>query len=412
MPQSAGDVEIAVVGAGAAGIAAARALTAQGKSVLVLEARDRVGGRAWTRNAGGYALDFGCGWLHSADDNILSGLAREHALRIDTSLPPWMRRERHNFPPEELKQFQTAQQEFEERLDEEAHALDDCAASALLDPRCRWNPLLNALSTFSNGVELDRLSVKDVFAYSDSGINHRVVQGMGRLMQRLAEDLPIRTGCPVSHIDHSGKTIRLSTPKGEIVCNRLIVTLPTHVLALGGVRFSPPLDDKLHAAARLPLGFANKIFLHVRRPDLLPEDTFMFGHRDRAETGSFHFRPFGLPIIEGYFGGSHARDLEQAGTEGFAAAAIDELAAGLGSDWRKRVVPLGSSAWVNDPYAMGSYSAALPHGSDQRAVLAKPHDARIFFAGEATSPHYFSTAHGAYESGVRAADEILGHKSY
>jgi monoamine oxidase len=127
----------------------------------------------------------------------------------------------------------------------------------------------------------------------------------------------------------------------------------------------------------------------------------------RTAMGTFHLRPFGKPCIEGFFGGRFARELEDAGAGAFAAHAIDEVVALLGSDFRRKLKPLAESRWAHDPFARGSYSHALPGHAGDRAVLAAPVDGQLFFAGEATSPEFFSTAHGARDSGVRAAGEVL-----
>src|SRR4029079_19550719 len=128
----------------------------------------------------------------------------------------------------------------------------------------------------------------------------------------------------------------------------------------------------------------------------------------RTAMGSFHLRPFGQPCIEGYFGGSYARSLEDAGEGALAAESINEIVSFLGNDFRRKLKPLKESRWAHDPFARGSYSHALPGHSGKRAALAAPVDGRLFFAGEATSPNFFSTAHGAHDSGVRAAGEVLG----
>jgi monoamine oxidase len=127
----------------------------------------------------------------------------------------------------------------------------------------------------------------------------------------------------------------------------------------------------------------------------------------RAKMGTFHLRPFGQNCIEGYFGGTFARELEDAGSGAFAAQSIDEIVAMLGNDFRRRLKPLAESRWAHDPFARGSYSHALPGRAGDRAILAAPIDERLFFAGEATSPNFFSTAHGALESGQRAAREVM-----
>src|SRR6202030_2365516 len=133
----------------------------------------------------------------------------------------------------------------------------------------------------------------------------------------------------------------------------------------------------------------------------------------RTAMGSYHLRPFGQACIEGFFGGKFARELEDAGDGALAAEAINEIVALLGSDFRRKLKPLAESHWAQDPFARGSYSHALPGHAGARAVLAAPVDGRLFFAGEATSPNFFSTAHGARDSGERAAGEVVaGEKAY
>jgi monoamine oxidase len=181
--------------------------------------------------------------------------------------------------------------------------------------------------------------------------------------------------------------------------------VPTPYIAEGRLAFSPGLPEKVQAAAGLPLGLADKAFLTLVEPEALPSDEHLFGRTDRTETGSYHLRPFGRPYVEVFLGGRNARNLEGEGPGALCAFAIEELTALLGSGARARLAPLGETRWASDPWALGAYSHALPGCGGMRAVLAAPVDGRIFFAGEATSPHAYSTVHGAWESGLRAADE-------
>jgi monoamine oxidase len=187
----------------------------------------------------------------------------------------------------------------------------------------------------------------------------------------------------------------------------VIVTVPTNLIADEAIRFHPALPAKLDAARGLPLGLADKVMLALDVPEALPKDGNLRGATMRTAMGSFHLRPFGQPCIEGYFGGSFARALESSGEGALAAAAIDEIAGLLGNDYRRKLKPLADSRWAQDPFARGSYSHALPGHAGDRALLAAPVDGRLFFAGEATSPNFFSTAHGARDSGERAAREVL-----
>ncbi len=145
-------------------------------------------------------------------------------------------------------------------------------------------------------------------------------------------------------------------------------------------------------------------------PESLPKEGNLRGATMRTAMGTYHVRPFGQPCIEGFFGGRFARELEDAGDGALAAQAIDEIAGFLGNDYRRKLRPLRESRWAHDPFARGSYSHALPGHAGMRAVLASPVDGRLFFAGEATSPNFFSTAHGARDSGERAAGEVVAKK--
>ncbi len=400
--------DVVVVGAGAAGVAALRACNAAGLDAVAVEARSRAGGRAHTVTVGGFALDLGCGWLHSADRNPLVAVARTLCLTVDERLPPWQDpRAALSFEPGAHGAFRAAQAAFYARLEAASGEAGDRPAADFLEPGGRWNALIDAVSTYVNGVELDRLSVKDFANYHDTEVNFRVVEGYGALFARLAAHGRIAYGCVVSEINHGGRRVRVETSRGALEARAVIVALPTNVIAQGRVRFSPDLPAKRAACAGLPLGYANKLFLAVDGAEDLPENGRLFGATDRRDVGAFHFRPFGRPVIEGYFGGALARDLEQGGLEGFADFAIGELVRALGSAWRRRLKPLCASAWASDPFALGSYSHALPGCWDQRAILAEPVDGRIFFAGEATSPRDFSTAHGAWMSGERAAAEAV-----
>ena len=403
-------VDVAIIGAGAAGLGAARALENSGLTVVVLEARDRVGGRGHTIMAApDIAFDLGCGWLHSAEKNSFVTIAEQLNFEIDKTRPPW-REQSHDagFPPKERSDFIEAIDEFYDRAEEAAKSGRDSAASAWLDPGNRWNPMIDAISTYVNGCELDRVSILDMDAYEDTGINWRVRRGYGALMAAYGAPCPLALNCEVRLIDHSGKRVRIETSQGTLTANQVIVTVPTNLIVDQAIRFHPTLPAKVAAARGLPLGLADKVMLALDQPEALPKDGNLRGATMRTAMGAFHLRPFGQACIEGYFGGRFAQQLEDAGDGAMAAQAIDEIAALLGSDFRRKLKPLAASRWAHDPFARGSYSHAVPGHAGARAVLAAPVDGRLFFAGEATSPNFFSTAHGARDSGERAAGEVMG----
>jgi monoamine oxidase len=403
------EVDVAIIGAGAAGLGAARALENSGLSVIVLEARGRVGGRAHSILAApDIIFDLGCGWLHSADKNAFVDIATQLDFVVDKTRPPWREQSLDaGFPPQLRAEFIEALDAFHDRAEQAAKDPRDAAASTCLEPGNRWNPMIDAISTYINGVTLERVSLHDMDAYEDTEINWRVPRGYGALISAYGAPCPVALSAQVSVIDHSGKRVRIETSRGTLTANKVIVSVPTSLIAIEAIRFDPPLPAKVDAARGLPLGVDDKVMLRLDGGEGLPRDAGLRGATMRTAMGSFQIKPFGRPCIEGFFGGSFARELEDAGEGAMAAQAIDEVVAMLGSNYRSKLTPLAESRWANDPFAQGAYSAALPGHAAARAVLAAPVDDRLFFAGEATSPNFFSTAHGARDSGERAAREIL-----
>ena len=402
-------VDIAIVGGGAAGIAAAHRLAGEPVTCLILEASERLGGRAFTRVIDGLPLDLGCGWLHSAERNPLVKLGEARGFAIDRTPPPWgTQAGNQGMSPAEQKAFNAAYQSWEERVLAAAGEPDRSAAQ-LLEPESRWNPLIDALSSYVNGVETAGLSVHDYAAYAEAAgeENWRVPEGYGALIASLGAELPIALEAAVTLIDHNRVPVRIATVAGEVTARVAIITVPSAVLAAEAIRFDPPLPDKLEAAGGLPLGLADKLTLGFDEPEMFAVDSHLFGRTDTTETGSYHLRPFGRPVIEAYFGGAHAEALERGGAKEFAGFAIDELANLVGTSIRRKLHLIAASAWRAEPWARGSYSQAVPGHRNARATLAAPVADRLFFAGEACSPHDFSTAHGAWQTGITAADQVL-----
>ena len=400
-----------VIGAGAAGIAAARALHDAGAPVLLIEADDRLGGRAHSvrvaLSTGEVAVDHGCGYLHSARRNPWTAIAEANGFHVDRSDPGWDRQWRDlGYPPAEQQAFHQAYERFD-RAARSAVGGPDRLMASFVPADEPQRPMLDAVSGYYSGAPLDRVSLHDWATYEADATNDNWVvrEGYGALVAHYAAGVPVRLSTPATRVDHRGRTVRVDTPAGAIEAARVIVAVPTAVLARGDISFDPPLPDKADAAAALPLGLADKCFFAVEGNVPWPANAHLTGNARSAMTASYRLSPFGWPVIEMFYGGIAAEALNQEGAA--AAFGTDELTALLGGDFRRRLRPLGATRWREAPWAHGSYSYALTGRAGARAVLAAPVDERLFFVGEACSPKDFTTAHGAYATGVAAAAKVL-----
>jgi monoamine oxidase len=256
------------------------------------------------------------------------------------------------------------------------------------------------------------VSARDFENYAGTDVNWRVAEGYGTVIAAVAAGVDVALDTAVKRIDHGGPRLRIETDRGTIEAARAIVTLPTSILAARDDLFFPALPRKCEAAAGLPLGLADKIYLRLARPEEFGRDTRVFGRLDSKDTASYTIRPQGRPHIEGYFGDGCAAALENGGVDAFVDFAASELAGIFGNDFRKRLSLLDMHLWAADRFARGSYSFALPGRVACRQALAEPVDGRLFFAGEACSTFDFSTAHGAYLTGLAAAADALAARKH
>lgn len=400
-------IEVAVVGAGAAGVAAAMRLKQAGVAALVIEARDRVGGRAHTIPAAGDVIDLGCEWLHSADRNVLVEVAEAHGFTVDRGAPGWSGPALAGLSDRDQADCRKAIADFFGAVEGAAATGRDRAASELLPKDSRWRMLLRAMTTYYCGAEAEDVSIVDLDNYEDTHVNWTIREGYGAMVVGAAQGLAVAFDCAVARIDHSGRRVKLETRRGMIEARAAIVCAPTPIIADGTIGFDPALPDKQAAAAGLPLGLANKIFFSIDGGFAHPGGHF-YGATDRAEAISFDVFPRGRSLLTGFVGGAFAQELEKGGPAAAEAEARRQIASMLGADAAKALRFLRATAWRSDPFARGAYSCALPGHAGDRAVLAAPVDDRLFFAGEACSKIHFSTTHGAWETGLRAAEDYLG----
>lgn len=403
------DPDIAIIGAGAAGIGAAHHLAGRGLGVVMLEALPRAGGRAWTIEAAGLPLDLGCGWLHSAERNPWTRIAEDSGSTVDRRDSAWGRQVRDlGISAADWAAARDAFAFWSARV-ASAPPESDVAADAV-EAGERWRSYLQALSGFISGDELERISARDYAAYdtASSANNWRLPAGYGTLITAsLPPAIALRLATTVEAIDLAGRNVALRTPSGTLRARAVIVTVATNILAGDTITWPSALDPWREAASRLPLGQDEKLFLEIVGDSPFTPESHVLGDPEDATTGSYYIRPFGRPVIECYFGGAGARAIATGGREAGFARAVDQLVRLFGGDIRRCLRPLAASDWTNSPTIGGAYSHALPTHAGARRILARPFDDRLFFAGEATHVTDFSTAHGAYQSGLRAAGEAL-----
>lgn len=418
--------EVIVVGAGAAGLAAGARLRSAGVDVLVVEAAARTGGRAFTDTTTfGVAWDRGCHWLHSASVNPLRAAADELGLayfvRGNRKARATHLGERWADEGERETIWQTIESAYA-AVHEAGRQGRDIAASEVLDTSTPWSRLARHWLTLLSAAEPERLSTLDYAAYSDTGENYPVEKGYGALVQavvaRAAPDLPVVTGCPVSTIDWSGAGVTLATSRGTLRAQLVIVAVPTSVIARGGLTFAPLLPAPLaEAFESLPLGAAEKVAFLFDRDVFGGEPTSYVDTLDlrapERRPVNFVLNPFGAPMAIGQLGGENAARLVTAGPQPMRDFALAALKDAFGGDVEKHVVGVATTGWVADPLIGGGYSCALPGRAPARGRLAetlvRPLGERVLFAGEAASPHAYSTAHGAHQTGLAAAETALAH---
>lgn len=407
---SANDPDTLIIGAGCAGIAAARTLLAAGRSCLVLEASQRLGGRAYTSPAPGAPFDHGATWLHQANENPLTRFIGEH-IDHDTV------RERHLHlgdrfaTPEEFAEYWRAHSAFEEAVAAAPFPPDRSVAEAA--PReGRWDATIaHWLGSQINAAELDGISLEDYVTTDLDGPNLLPREGVGGLVARLAEGLPVRLGHTVRHLRWGAGSVVAEGDFGALHAARAIVTVSTGVLAAGGIRFTPELPAATQAAiAGLPMGLLTKIAFRAKGTDRLVIAPFHSARRmvtpGEAPPMGWIFWPFGEDHLFGFVGGARAWELSRLGKEATEAAARADLAAMFGPRVEAVLGECLVTEWGTDPLFLGSYSHARPGHHASRAALAEPLG-RLAFAGEACHSRFAGTVAGAWLSGEAAARRVI-----
>lgn len=417
VPAHAGTV--AVVGAGIAGLATAAELRAMGfEDVMVLEARDRIGGRIWTASIGdGAPVDLGASWIHGIAGNPIATIASENDIDLihtdygnetvhvhgDTVGPPKPGRVLNGFWKLARRRPRTALRAIYEQYVTEA-ALGEVDRHYLAY-------VLNTSIEHEFAADLGDLSFRSITGGKAwAGRDAVFPGGYDQIVDVLAAGLDIRVGQAVTSIDHTGPGVVLTTAAGNTIEARtVVVTVPLGVLKAGTVAFRPALPErKLRAIKRLGMGVLNKTCL-LFDDVFWPEDVELIGYVG-TKTGrwaeTLNLYPYTRqPIVMMFNAAVYGTEMEALSDAEITAEALAALADMYGPVPQPKDTRI--TRWGSDPWSYGSYSY-VPTGSSftRHAELARPVGRRIFFAGEATHQDYPATVHGAFLSGVRASRQV------
>ena len=411
--QAAADVDVAIIGAGAAGIAAARRILAANRRFVMLEASNRIGGRCVTDSTiFGAPFDLGAHWVHRPDGNPPGGSAS--TVGLDVYAAPRGQAVRigpRNARDAELESFLSA-------LVRSRRAIADAGKSRIDGPAVRalpadlgdWRATMEfMLGPFVCGKDLSVLSVVDLARMPERDNDAFCRQGYGALIAKLAAGLPMRLSTPVTRVEWDRNGVDVVTSKGSLRSRAVIVTASTNVLAAEKIVFKPELTRRqLDAAAALTLGSYDHIAFDMpRNPLNLQRDDLVFEKSSGQRTAALLANVSGSSLHLIDVGGDFGRELSAKGSAAMIEFAQDWMAALFGSSTKKTIKRSYATRWNEEPFVLGAMSAATLGGADARRILAEPIGGRIWLAGEALHETQWGTVNGAWESGQRTAEAVL-----
>jgi monoamine oxidase len=407
----AGDIDVVIVGAGAAGIAAARRIAAAGRRYVLIEAADHIGGRCVTDTGTfGVPFDRGAHWIHFPDSNPVAKLMPGHGIDIYPAPPSQkVRIGLRNAREGELEDFLAAQVRATRAIADAARRRDMACEAALPSDLGDWRPTVEfVLGPFFCGKDLAQLSAVDLARATERKADAFCRQGFGALLAARAAGLAFELATPATAIDIA-RGVEVQTHRGAIAARTAIVTASTNALVSGQIRFTPELPQRVSdALGNLSLGSYDHIALELAGNPLgLDSDDLVFEKSNDSRTAAILGNVYGTQLCLVEVGGAFAKELSAQGEAAMVDFAGDWLAKLYGAELKKSVRRAVATRWDADSYARGAMSAAAPGGHGARAVLAEPLNEALWFAGEAVHETLWGTVGGAWESGERAADEVL-----
>jgi len=402
--------DVVIVGAGTAGLSAAKTLKKFGYSVVVLEAAAFVGGRCITDNSTfKIPFDVGGSWLHSAEINPLARLAEKHGvcLHKENWDWTWVYSNGTLLTPPQIKEYSKYHTSmWQEANKAGAEYIDQPVEKTL--PNSPWKKLVKNLIAPMLGADPDVVSSADVYQYADAKGDWLLAGGLGAFIKNLHSDVDVVINCPVSKIDYSGDGVKVESSTGSINAKYVILTVSTGVLAAEHIKFNPQLPSwKLEAINLLPTGLLNKIGLEFDSSWQGAQQGQIANYLvNDSDFCTINFGFYNTNLAVGFVAGRFAEQLENEGVGAATNFCLEGLKAIFGDNVTKYINRTTETAWKGNLYTLGSYSYALPGSIDARLRLSKTLADRLFFAGEATMPNAQATVHGAYLSGIKVAEKI------
>jgi monoamine oxidase len=406
------EADIVVIGAGAAGIAAARRIQAANRRVIVVEAAGQIGGRCLTDTATfEVPFDRGARWMHNPDTNPMIKLGRNAGLEIFTApLSQKIRIGRRNARAGETEEFLAALVRANRAIDDASRGKADVSCGSVLPKDLGdWAGTAEfVLGANATGKDLKDISVIDKARAQDRNAAIACRQGLGTLIAKLGGAVPLALSTPANRIAWSGRDVTVETPAGKIAARAAIITVSSNVLAAGNIKFTPDIPKRhLDAAAKLSLGSYDRIALQLPGNPLgLARDDVIIEQSNSTRTALLFANIGASPLCVIDVAGSFGRDLSAQGEPAMAAFAVEWLTRLFGREAAAGIKKTSATRWNAAPFALGAMSAAVPGGQPSRKILTEPIGC-MFLAGEATHETLWGTVDGAWESGELAADAAL-----
>lgn len=406
------EADVLVIGAGAAGLAAARRLVDARRTVAVLEARDRIGGRAFTDASLGVAYDEGAQFIHWSESNPWIGIAKSLGVAVEAERgggsPPMVFENGRPLPDTERSRRRGAFSRLSHFTDYHEGEPDRSFADAVHDAPPEVAAAAGGLTRFTLGEDPERASIAD-YEQLWGGRNSIVPAGYGALVARYGQGVAVQLSTPVTVLRWDGAGVEAITPRGTVRAGKAIVTVPLGVLQAGSLRFVPDLPAPMRdAIGGLSMGALTKIavsFDPARLGALSATD--LFDNGPGLRLGFEIIRRGERGLILAVTGGDEARRLCEMGERDALELVCERIATLLGASSRAALGAGHLGAWWSDPLARGSYSLARPGHVAARLALRQPAGERIFLAGEASAGAGAMTVGGATLDGWRAADAVM-----